>query len=312
MPPTDDQLHLLALCRIPDMKWHVVARQAQRPGGLEKLLEGQVTETSEEAAVARTALRASTGLKALSSHLAEVTEMTQATADGVRLVTVLDPEYPANLRLIFNLPPFLFVKGTLEAEDALSVAVVGTRQASAKGLEQAERMASLLSGMGVTVLSGLAKGIDTAAHEATLAVGGRTIAVMGTGINRVYPSENQQLSERIAMQGALVSQFWPDQAPTKYTFPRRNVVTSGLGQGTVVIEASATSGAKMQARLAVDHGKQVFLISSLVSHYSWARSYLKRGAVEVSDPEEIVKLLRPPDVVAARSRQIHQDALALD
>ena len=186
-------------------------------------------------------------------------------ADGIRLTTVLDDDYPVNLRTIYNLPPFLFYRGTPRPDDALSVAVVGTRQATADGLSRAERMARLLVGADVTVLSGLARGVDTVAHQACLDAGGRTIAVLGSGIRRVYPAENRTLAEQITGHGAVVSQFWPDASPTSYTFPRRNVVTSGMSQGTVVIEASATSGAKMQARLAIEHGKQVFLLHSLVA-----------------------------------------------
>jgi DNA processing protein len=208
-------------------------------------------------------------------------------------VTVLDDEYPANLRVIWNLPPFLFYRGELERDDARSVAIVGTRKASEEGVKRARQLARDLAGDGVTVTSGMALGIDAAAHEATLEAGGRTIAVLGTGILRTYPREHVDLAERIAAAGALVSQFWPSQAPTKYTFPRRNVVTSGMSQGTVVIEASSTSGAKMQARLAYEHGKQVFLLRTLVTDQAWARKYVDEGkAVEVPDTDTILGALR--------------------
>ena len=173
-------------------------------------------------------------------------------------------------------------------------------------------MASLLAEKGVTVLSGLARGIDTAAHEACLDAGGRTIAVLGSGIRRIYPPENISLAERIVESGAVVSQFWPDTAPTSYTFPRRNVVTSGMGQGTVVVEASATSGAKMQARLAIEHGKQVFLLKSLVTERGWARKYLDRPRVyEVSDVDDIIRALRTPEDMRNRAEQRIQLALSL-
>jgi DNA processing protein len=128
----------------------------------------------------------------------------------------------------------------------------------------------------VTVVSGLARGIDTAAHSGALAAGGRTIAVVGTGITRTYPNENTQLCEEIAASGAVVSQFWPSAPPASYTFPKRNVTMSGIAQGTAVIDASATSGAKMQARYALEHGKKVFLLSSLVKRYEWAERYAQR------------------------------------
>ena len=288
-----DQVDLLAMCRVPGVSWYFLAREAQRPEGMERLRAGRATEESSDAAKSLAALASARDDVAERQHAVEA--MLEGTeADGIQLTTVLDDDYPVNLRTIYNLPPFLFYRGTLRPDDALSVAVVGTRQATADGLSRAERMARLLVGAGVTVLSGLARGIDTVAHQACLDAGGRTIAVLGSGIRRVYPPENQDLAERITEHGAVVSQFWPDAHPTSYTFPRRNVVTSGMSQGTVVIEASATSGAKMQARLAIEHGKQVFLLHSLVTEREWARRYLERPRVhEVSDVADIVRLLRP-------------------
>jgi DNA processing protein len=135
--------------------------------------------------------------------------------------------------------------------------------------------------------------------------------VIGTGILRTYPAENAELAERILERGAIVSQFWPEQAPTSYTFPRRNVVTSGMSQGTVVIEASSTSGAKMQARLALEHGKQVFLVRTLVTDQPWARRYLERGAIEVADVADIVERLRSWKSMEALSEGRQQLALGL-
>jgi DNA processing protein len=145
----------------------------------------------------------------------------------------------------------------------------------------------------VTVISGLARGIDTAAHEAALAAGGRTIAVLGTGIESpIYPAENRELAERMLERGALVSQFRPTAPPTKFSFPMRNVVMSGMSAGTVVVEASSTSGAKMQARLALEHGKPVFLLDSLVTRQAWARDYAeRRGARVVRSVDDIVAAL---------------------
>ena len=223
-----------------------------------------------------------------------------AASNGARLVTVLDKEYPATLRLIFNLPPFLFVRGELREADLRSVAVVGTRQASEDGLRRARRMSGLLTERQVTVVSGLARGVDTAAHTAALDTGGRTIAVVGTGILRCYPAENRALADRIAENGAVVSQFWPEANGATYTFPRRNVTMSGIAQGTVVIEAASTSGAKMQARLALEHGKRVFLLRSLTEAQPWAQEYVKtRGALMVEDVDDVVKSLSSPDRIQA-------------
>ena len=306
-----DQVDLLAMCRVPGISWHFVAREAQRPDGLGRLRSGRALEQSAEATRTLAALAAAAGDLAERQRVVE--EMLASTeSDGIRLTTVLDDDYPTNLRTIYNLPPFLFYRGTLQPDDARSVAVVGPRAPSPEGFSRAERMARLLVEAGVTVLSGLARGIDTAAHGACLDAGGRTIAVLGSGIRRVYPPENAELADRIADNGAVVSQFWPDSAPATYTFPRRNVVTSGMSQGTVVIEASATSGAKMQARLAIEHGKQVFLLRSLVTEREWARRYLQRPRVhEVSDVPDILRLLRSPDEQRHRAAELVKLPLAL-
>jgi DNA processing protein len=138
----------------------------------------------------------------------------------------------------------------------------------------------------------MATGIDTEAHTATLDAGGRTIAVMGTGIDRVYPKQNEALAERIAENGALLSQFWPDAPPRGTNFPLRNVVTSGVAIGTIVIEASSTSGAKMQARLALEHGKRLLLVESLVLQEKWAQQYKsRRGAQVVRGVDDVIAAL---------------------
>lgn len=302
-----DQIDLLAVCRLKGLSWYLVAREALRARDVGSLVEGAVTERSEEASAARRILTASRAKLAKLREEAEAI-IASATARGAMLTTVLDEDYPLNLRTIYNLPPFLFYRGRLEGDqDARSVAVVGTRAATPEGIQQARQIAILLAGQGVTVLSGLARGIDMAAHEATLEADGRTVAVMGTGINTVYPGENRPLAERIVEAGgALVSQFWPDAPPASYSFPRRNVTMSGMGQGTVVIEASATSGAKMQARLALDHGKKVFLVHDLVTKQSWAKRYLERGAIEVQRVEDVITKLRAPAEIRARARKANQ------
>jgi DNA processing protein len=305
-----EMVDLLALCRVKDISWSFVAREAQRPGGLANLLDGRSSERSTEATESLALLRTATG--EMAGHRVWVERMlSEFAAQAVHVTTVLDDDYPANLRVIYNLPPFLTYRGTLQEDDARSVAVVGTREATPEGIRQAAHLAGLLTQAGVTVLSGLARGIDTAAHQAALDAGGRTIAVMGTGIRTIYPKENRDLAARIIERGALVSQFWPETPPRTDTFPRRNIVTSGLSQGTVVVEASATSGAKMQARLALQHGKRVFLLSSLVSEREWARRYLERGAIEVRSVDDIVRQLQTPQAVQARSDQRRQLTLAL-
>jgi DNA processing protein len=307
---TEDQLNLLSLCRIKGIDWWLLAREAQRPDGLQRLLAGQPTENTDEAA--RAAQLIAAAMPDLDAHRQEVLGETGRAADAdATLVTVLDSNYPRTLRLVFNLPPFLFVKGQLLEKDLRSVAVVGTRKPTSLGLQRAARMATLLSDAGVTVVSGLARGIDTAVHRATLERAGRTIAVIGTGITRCYPKENAALAEEIANLGAVVSQFWPSAPPASWSFPRRNITMSGIAQGTLVVEASATSGAKMQARLALQHGKKVFLLCSLVEAQEWAAKYATQRNVRVVDEvrDVLEELADPAGIQAADQRRLQ---LSLD
>ncbi|MGC1908416.1 MAG: DNA-processing protein DprA [Candidatus Dormiibacterota bacterium] len=315
MSVSEEQRRLLALCAIRteqgSVDWSLIAREAQFPDGLEALWQGKVQETGESAERAREALRQGVGRR---DELFRRVDKELAAAEGVhaKLITVLDESYPANLRLIPNLPPFLFVRGEVLEDDARSVAVVGTRIPSDLGIGRAEKMTRGLVAHGVTVISGLARGIDAVVHRTALASSGRTLAVLGTGITQCYPPEHRDLAEEISRQGALVSQFWPTRPPGKDTFPRRNVVTSGLSQGTVVIEATSTSGAKTQARLALEHGKKVFLVTSLVTDQPWAAGYVrKRGAIEVSDVGEVLDQLASPERVRQVGEQRQQLSLAL-
>jgi len=211
---------------------------------------------------------------------------------------VFDPTYPMNLRGIYNKPPLLFVQGIWdELRDSSALAIVGTRSASTEGLARAEEAARKAVLAGLTVLSGMAAGIDTAAHVAALDGGGRTVAVIGTGIDRVFPPENRSLHDRIVRSGsAIVSQFFPDQPPAQWSFPMRNIVMSGLALATLVIEASETSGARKQARAALEHGRPVFLPKALVAAHEWAQKMITKGehgvrAVQVDSMDEVVDRL---------------------
>jgi DNA processing protein len=210
---------------------------------------------------------------------------------GMRVLTLLDGDYPENLRAVHDRPPLLFVAGRVERRDARSIAVIGARNASPQGLARTRAITEHLVDAGYTVASGLATGIDTAAHSAALACGGRTFAVIGTGLGRCYPSRNRELQRRIATEYAVVSQFWPDAPPSRRSFPRRNAVMSGLTLGTVVVEATDTSGSRIQARHALAHGRPVFLAESLLEH-RWARDHAGRPGVHVvGHPAEITEVI---------------------
>jgi DNA processing protein len=215
--------------------------------------------------------------------LDELEDRIQAwAAEGITVTTVLDDGYPVNLRMVHDRPPVLFVRGRLEDTDRRAVAVVGTRRATSEGLACARSIARDLVAADYVVVSGLAAGIDTAAHEATLEAEGRTVAVVGTGLRHAFPKQNVALQARIGAEAAVVSQFWPGQEPRRWTFPQRNAVMSGFARATVVVEASERSGARMQARLALEHGRPVFLLRSLMVR-EWAQAYEPRPGVYVVD-----------------------------
>lgn len=218
-------------------------------------------------------------------------EIAEWEQEGMRFVMLLDREYPGQLLMIHQRPPFLMWRGSSSDRDARGVAIVGTRKATPDGLQRAEELAAGLARRGVTVVSGLAAGIDTAAHLGALDAGGRTVAVIGTGLRRCYPQENAKLQGRIAAEGMVISQFLPDAPPTKTSFPMRNAVMSGYAAATVVVEANWKSGARMQARLALEHGRHVFLLESLLE-LDWARDYARRpGATVVHDVDDLVQQL---------------------
>jgi DNA processing protein len=215
-------------------------------------------------------------------------EFDQATLDvnawitaGLRMVGILDDLYPTRLREIHQAPPFLFAAGTLLPDDP-AIAVVGSRRATPRSLDIAGSIASALASEGITVLSGLAAGIDAAAHTAALESGGRTVAIIGTGIAQQYPAANRALQFEIEQRGLVLSQFWPEAPPQKHNFLMRNAVMSGYGRATVVVEAGEQSGARAQARMAVEHGRPVILTDQVVAANEWAKKLLGRPGVFVA------------------------------
>lgn len=207
---------------------------------------------------------------------------------GYRLVTVLDDSYPRRLRDIREIPPLLFYSGDLRTEDE-GCSVVGSRRASDRGKVWTREIAELLVDEGLAVISGLAEGVDAEAHRAALDAGGRTVAVIGTGIARHYPASNAALQEEIGESGLVLSQFYPGAPPSKKSFPMRNAVMSGYGLATIVVEAREYSGTRIQARLAGQHGRPVILTSQVVAATSWGKEleghpnvYVVASAEEIS------------------------------
>lgn len=201
-------------------------------------------------------------------------------SQGIDVHAFTDSSYPAALREVVEAPPLVFTRGEVRCDD-VAVAVVGSRRASDASLVWTADLATAIAREGVTVASGAAFGVDEAAHRAALAAGGRTVAVLGTGVDRCYPPGHENLQEDIAARGMLLSQFLPGAPGTKRSFPARNAVMSGYSVATVIVEAGERSGARTQARVAVEHGRQVLLTRAVAESTSWAAALTRRAAVQV-------------------------------
>jgi DNA processing protein len=285
MTPGIESAALVALLRTTNRPWQVYADLVEDAGSALAVLERDDDEHGQQNLFSGPPPDRELRLKATEDLIASW------QVAGMQLITVLDPDYPENLRGVHDRPPLIFVAGRLDPRDARSVAVVGTRNASAAGTSAASAIAEHLVEHEYTVVSGLAAGIDTAAHTAALSHGGRTVAVIGTGLALAYPPQNAALQRRIASECAVISQFWPNAPPSGRSFPMRNAVMSGLTLATVVVEASDTSGSRTQARLALAHGRPVLLVDSLLQQ-RWARQYAARpGAYVVRSPAEITSIV---------------------
>lgn len=217
---------------------------------------------------------------------------------GVRVIFEDDDEYPPSLREIYDNPVFLTIRGSIVPTDKLAVAIVGSRRCTRYGLEQAERFASVLASHGITIISGLARGIDGAAHRGALQAGGRTIAVLASGLSNIYPPEHKDLAEEVASQGAVVSEAPIDGVPVPGLFPQRNRVISGMSLGVLVVEAAERSGALSTAHHAVEQNRDVFAIPGRLTDNAskGTNKLLRQGAIFVTCPEDILEHLGPVEV----------------
>ena len=215
---------------------------------------------------------------------------------GASLITLENPRYPLRLAEIYDPPLLLFVRGSLPADQEPYVALVGTRRASPYGIRLADRLARELAARGITVVSGMAMGIDAAAHRGALEAGGRTVAVLGCGVDVVYPPQNAQLMEDIAARGAVLSQFPMGMQPSKGHFPYRNRIISGMSLGTVVVEAPLTSGALITARQAAEQGREVFAVPGQAGtqNAEGPHALIREGAKLVERVEDILVELELP------------------
>lgn len=238
-------------------------------------------------------------------------ELDLCQAHGIRIVSETCDDYPRALREIHDPPGILFVRGTLLPQDALAVAIVGARHATHYGLNQAERLAGSLARAGLSIASGLARGIDGAAHRGALAAGGRTIAVLGSGLLNIYPPEHAGLAEEVARQGALVSEAPPRSPPLAGAFPQRNRIISGMSLGVVVVEASTKSGALISARHAMEQGRDVFAVPGRVDNRMahGCHRLIRDGAKLVETAEDVLEELGPLVAPAATDGgEVHHPA----
>jgi DNA processing protein len=215
----------------------------------------------------------------------------------VVLVPITDPRYPARLREIFDPPPLLYARGRVELLGNLMLGVVGTRRPTAYGTQVASRLSKELAEAGLTIASGMARGIDTAAHRAVLDAGGDTVAVFGCGVDEVYPSENRKLAETLAEKGLLISEFPMGAPPFPQNFPVRNRIISGMSAGVLVVEGGEYSGSTITAKLAAEQNREMFAVpGNVTSKMSWGPNLLiKQGAKLVQEWNDVVAELKAED-----------------
>ena len=211
----------------------------------------------------------------------------------VRVITLNDPDYPSLLREIPDPPPYLYIYGTM-GDTSNNIAMVGSRNATDYGMTTTKRLSRDLAAMGITIVSGMAKGIDTAAHQGALMAKGKTIAVLGSGIGRIYPPENEKLYHRIVKTGAVISEFPFYAEPEAHHFPMRNRIISGISLGTVIVEATLRSGSLITARLAAEQNREVFAVPGSIHSFksTGTHTLIKQGAKLVEQPKDILEELQ--------------------
>ncbi len=216
--------------------------------------------------------------------------------EGVILITFQDERYPKALKEIHDFPVVLYLKGGLQSDDRLALAIVGSRRATPYGLEMAERIAREITGYGFLVVSGFARGVDTAAHQGALSAGGRTVAVLGSGLSSIYPPENRSLVKEVSQHGALISEFPMSSPPLSQHFPQRNRLISGLSLGVLVVEADEKSGALITAHCAAEQGREVFAIPGRIDSplSRGTHRLIREGATLVQDLTDILEELKVP------------------
>ena len=262
----------------------------EKCGSVDKALGASVKELSEIEGIGFKTAEAITRTR---DKFDSAGELELAEKLGVRIINIEDEEYPQLLKDIYDPPAVLYIKGTIKKEDNLAIAIVGARRCSLYGEEQAARLAHLLSSAGVTICSGMARGIDSSAHQGAMAGGGRTIAVLGCGLSHIYPPENKKLFEQISQMGACVSELPLRTGPLGENFPARNRLIAGLSLGTIVVEAGFNSGALITAKFACEYGREVMAVPGKVDSplSKGAHQLIKQGAKLVESVADVTDAL---------------------
>ncbi len=220
-------------------------------------------------------------------------ELAYIEKQDIKVICYDDDHYPENLKNIYDPPPLIFCKGEFKKSDANTVAIVGSRRCSLYGLQMAEKLGFELAERGITVISGMARGIDTAAHRGALKAGGRTIAVMGSGFRHIYPPEGKKLFNQIAERGAVITEHTSDISPRRENFPRRNRIISGLAKGVIVVEASRKSGALITVDYALEQGREVFSVPGKANAVTseGTNDLIRKGAKLVTNIDDVLEEL---------------------
>jgi len=282
----EEELHWLALKLIPGLGTRTSGKLLDRFRSPQAIFRASRTEL-EGAGVSGAVAQSIASGCTFEDAVAQQEKMAES---GAELVTIGDPRYPQPLRDIFDPPIVLFCRGRVELLQTLGLGVVGTRRPTAYGIAVAERLSADLAHAGLTIVSGLARGIDTSAHKGCLGAGGETVAVLGCGVDIVYPSENRKLYSEIAAKGLMVSEFPMNSTAFPQNFPIRNRIISGLSVGVLVVEGAQYSGSAITAKLAMDQGREVFAIpGNITSKLSWGPNLLiKQGAKIVQDWNDVI------------------------
>ena len=289
----EEELHWLALRLVPGLGFRKAGQLIERYRGPQAVFRASVSEL-EGAGVPSSVARSIASGCTFEDAAGQKEKMQE---HGAAAIPITDARYPRRLREIFDPPLLLFARGRIELLASLSVAIVGTRRPTPYGMAVAERLASDLGRAGLTITSGMARGIDTAAHRGALGVEAGTIAVFGCGVDVVYPAENRRLAAQIAAKGLLISEFPMGSPAYPQNFPVRNRVVSGVSAGVVVVEGAQYSGSSITARLALDQGREVFAVpGNITSKASWGPNLLiKQGAKLVQDWNDVVVELPAED-----------------